>query len=200
MTPPGPPSRDATLFGTLFGALFEAHQREVLAYARRRTTSIADAEDATAETFVIAWRKMAAVPIEPLPWLYGVARRVLANQRRGEDRRLRLAWRIRDDVPTPAYLGEDAGTPATVALTRLRADDQELLRLVAWEELGNNEIAEVLGATPNAVAIRLHRARGRFKLALADVLRERGVKDPAVPRTHGQVKGTASHGAGTEGP
>jgi RNA polymerase sigma-70 factor (ECF subfamily) len=196
MTPPGPPSRDAARFG----ALFEAHQRDVLAYARRRTTSIADAEDAAAETFVIVWRRIATVPIEPLPWLYGVARRVLANQRRGQDRRLRLAWRVRDDVPTPAFLGEDTEAPAMVALTRLRADDQELLRLVAWEELGNSQIAEVLGATPNAIAIRLHRARGRFSLALADVLRERGVKDPAASRTHEQVKGTASRGAGTEGP
>ena len=140
------------------------------------------------------------MPVEPLPWLYGVARRVLANQRRGDVRRLRLAWRIRGDVPTPAYLGENAEAPAMIALTRLRPDDQELLRLVAWEELGNGQIARVLGATPNAIAIRLHRARGRFALALAQVLRDREVKDPAVSRTHGQVKGTANRGAGTEGP
>lgn len=183
-----------------FAALFEAHERAVLAYARRRTTSIADAEDAAAETFGIAWRRIAWVPVEPLPWLYSVAHRVLANQRRGDVRRLRLAWRIRDDVPTPAYLGDNPEAPAMIALTRLRLDDQELLRLVAWEEFGSGQIAQVLGATPNAIAIRLHRARGRFVLALAQVLHERGAKDPAVSRTHGQVKGTASRGAGTEGP
>ena len=194
------PTRAESPDAARFAALFESNKRAVLAYARRRTTSLADAEDAAGETFGIAWRRITTVPTEPLPWLYGVARRVLANQRRGADRRFRLAWRVRDDLPTPVYLGENADAPAMIALTRLRADDQELLRLVAWEELGNNQIAEVLGVTPNAVAIRLHRARGRFAKTLADVTRERGVKDPAASRTHGQVKGTASRGAGTEGP
>ena len=63
--------------------------------------------------------------------------------------------------------GEDLDGPAFVALASLSPADQELLRLVAWEELGNQQIAAVLGITPNAVAIRLHRARARFADALA---------------------------------
>ena len=45
---------------------------------------------------------------------------------------------------------------------RLTADDQELLRLLAWEQLTQAEAATVLGTSPNAIAIRLNRARRRF--------------------------------------
>ena len=152
-----------------FDALFTAHQRHVLAYAMRRTQAWADAEDVAAETFTIAWRKIDAIPAdEPLPWLYAVARRVLANHRRGNGRRERLAALLRvEDVATPMRAGEDRDGPAFDALGSLSPADQEILRLVAWEELGNQAIAAVLGITPNAVAIRLHRARARFADALA---------------------------------
>src|SRR5687767_6179316 len=152
-----------------FDALFAAHERPVLAYAMRRTPTLADAEDVAAETFTIAWRKFDAIPVgEPLPWLYAVARRVLANQRRGNGRRERLATLLRvEDVATPLRAGVDHDGPAFAALTSLAPADQELLRLVAWEELGNQQIAAVLGITPNAVAIRLHRARSRFANAIS---------------------------------
>ncbi len=68
-----------------FEQLYRQHAGAVLAYARRRTTQEA-ADDAVAEVFLIAWRRVDDVPAEPLPWLLGVARRVLANQRRGERR------------------------------------------------------------------------------------------------------------------
>ena len=175
-----------------FDAIFSAHQRHVLAYAMRRTQTLADAEDVAAETFIVAWRKVDSVPAEePLPWLYAVARRVLANHRRGNGRRERLAALLRvEDVATPLHAGEDHDGPAFVALASLPASDQELLRLVAWEELGNQQIAAVLGITPNAVAIRLHRARARFADALARDSRDDGLKYLDPSRTEAQVKGT----------
>jgi len=181
-----------------FDALFTAHQRPVLAYAMRRTKAGADAEDVVAETFTIAWRKFDAVPAtEPLPWLYAVARRVLANHRRGLSRRERLAALLRvDDVPTPMRAGEDRDGPAFVALGSLSPADQEILRLVAWEELGNQQVAAVLGITPNAVAIRLHRARTRFAHAL-DRNSRGDLKYPDPSRTSADVKGT--HGAARKG-
>jgi RNA polymerase sigma factor (sigma-70 family) len=176
-----------------FDQLFIEHQRHVLAYAMRRTRALADAEDAAAETFAIAWRRLDAIPAaEPLPWLYGVARRVLANQRRGNGRRERLAALLRpeDDVATPIRVGEDLDGPASASLASLSPGDQEVLRLVAWEELGHREIAQVLGITPNAVAIRLHRARARFAHALARTTGEDDLKDPARSRTSTDVTGT----------
>jgi RNA polymerase sigma factor (sigma-70 family) len=193
VTPSSPASRLAR-----FDALFTAHQRHVLAYARRRTQGWADAEDVAAETFTIAWRKFESIPeSDPLLWLYAVARRVLANHRRGRGRRERLAALLHvRDVATPLRAGDDIDGPAFVALASLSTSDQEILRLVAWEELGNQAIAAVLGITPNAVAIRLHRARTRF----AEVLeRQDGgdvVKYPAPSRTSADVKGT--HGAALE--
>lgn len=177
-----------------FDALFRDHQRAVLAYAIRRTPTLADAEDAAAETFIIAWRKIALAPSdEALPWLYAIARRVLANQRRGRGRRERLAALLRvEDVPTPMRLGEAADGPAFRALATLTAADQEVLRLVAWEGLGNQQIAAVLGVSANAVGIRLHRARARFEAALAKIDRDPDddLKHLDPGRTSAQVKGT----------
>ena len=194
VTPATPMSRLAR-----FDALFTAHQRQVLAYAMRRTGAWADAEDVAAETFTIAWRKFDAIPeAEPLPWLYAVARRVLANHRRGLGRRERLAALLRvEDVATPLRAGDDQDGPAFAALSSLAPADQELLRLVAWEELGNQAIAAVLGITPNAVAIRLHRARARFAEALARLSPEADLKYPDASRTSTDAKGT--HGAGWKG-
>jgi RNA polymerase sigma-70 factor (ECF subfamily) len=181
-----------------FEALYAAHQRAVLAYAMRRSESLVDAEDAAAEAFAIAWRKLSTIPDEPLPWLYAVARRVLANQRRGNGRRQRLAALLRvDDVPTPVRVGENLDGAVFEALASLSPADQEVLRLVAWEDLRNHEIAEVLGITANAVAIRLHRARARFADALARTSREHDLKDPGPSRTSSDVKGT--HGAAWRG-
>ncbi len=175
-----------------FDALFAAHQRHVLAYAMRRTQASVDAEDVAAETFTIAWRKIDTIPTaEPLPWLYAVARRVLANHRRGHGRRDRLAVLLRvEDVATPLRVGEDRDGPAFAALASLSPADQEVLRLVAWEELGNQQIAAVLGITPNAVAIRLHRARARFADAIARETREDDLKHLDPSRTSTDVKGT----------
>jgi RNA polymerase sigma-70 factor, ECF subfamily len=114
-----------------FEALFADHQRHVVAYAMRRTRVPVDAEDVAAETFVIAWRKLDAVPADALPWLYAVARRVLANHRRGLSRRDRLTSLLRvEDVATPVRAGEDLDGPAFDALASLSPADQELLRLV----------------------------------------------------------------------
>ena len=164
--------------------LFGAHERRVLAFALRRTVNPADAEDAAAETFTIAWRKIDQVPDDALPWLLAVARRVIANQRRGGQRRAWLFQKLgRQSPPGPASLahGEPPDGPALAALSHLRPDDQELLRLVAWDELDQRAIGQVLGISVNAVAIRLHRARKRFK--------DEFVKDPGVIRTSTEAKG-----------
>ena len=162
--PPMPAEREAT-----FNALFDAHFDAVLAYARRRTAQLSDAEDLAAETFTVAWRRLDDLPPrreDRLPWLYGVARRLLANQRRATSRRLRLVDRLRAALswppPPPAA---DIGS----ALVTLPSRDQEVLRLVAWEGLTHAEAGAVLGISPNAVAIRVHRARERLRRAMKGV-------------------------------
>ncbi len=152
----------------------------------RRTRSGADAEDAVADTFAVAWRRIDGIPAGDgeLPWLLGTARRILANQHRGARRLGALIDRIRaQPLPTPAAT-PTAESPAIEALGRLRADDQELLRFIAWDDLSHAEAAAVLGISVNAVAIRLHRARRRF----ADEL----LKGSGTTRTSVLVKGSAA--------
>lgn len=153
-------------------ALFTAYHRSVLAYAMRRTDNLADAEDIVAETFIVAWRRLDVVPDPALPWLYGVARRLIANLRRGSHRRRRLDEKLPGEGAPPVTAS--APDRALETLSRLRPDDQELLQLVAWEELSHGEIAAMLGISVNAVAIRLHRARQRYAAALANEVKGSG--------------------------
>jgi RNA polymerase sigma factor (sigma-70 family) len=151
--------------------LYEAHGRDVLAYALRRAGGPEDAADVVAETFLIAWRKLPDVPAgdDARLWLYGVARRVLANQRRGERRRLRLGERLRADVAAMAasQSSPSGERPAVlVALSQLDEDDRELLLLVGWEELEPAQAARVVGGSVVAVRSRLHRARRRLRTAM----------------------------------
>ena len=152
--------------------LFEEIAAEVADPIRRYALRRADpdtADDVLAETLLVVWRRLDEVPPDGrLPWSYAVAGNVLSNIRRGRKRQHNLVERIVAlDPPAATVDAPELPDPAVHrALALLRADDQELLRLWAWEQLAPAEIASVLGLTPNAVRIRLHRARGRFAEAL----------------------------------
>jgi RNA polymerase sigma-70 factor (ECF subfamily) len=156
----------------LFERLYAEHGRAVVAYAVRRATDAENAADVVADTFLVAWRRLDDVPAGEAArlWLYGVARNVLANQQRSERRRQRLGERLRQELPAAL---EGVGAPVSqagavgAALTRLGAEDQEILRLAGWEELSPGEISVVLGIGQVAVRSRLHRARRRLRAALA---------------------------------
>ena len=162
-----------------FEQVFATHRDAVLGYLRRRTDSGHDAADLLADTFLVAWRRLDDVPLAPQtrPWLYGVARRLLANHRRGEGRRHALATKLRDELSeldaTDRSSPDD--TPAARAFGALAEQDRELLSLVAWEELDTAQLATVLGISRNAVRIRLHRARKRFAKLLTAPLANRSV-------------------------
>ena len=163
---------DSVTRAETFRAIYEANYARILGYALRRTTTADDAVDVVAETFLSAWRRFDDIPggEEARLWLYGVARHVLANQRRGQRRYVRLAVRLRDELAAlPQRATEASGELAGVvdAMASLSAEDRELLRLVAWEALSLDEIATVLGCSPNAAKIRVHRARKRLASRLA---------------------------------
>jgi RNA polymerase sigma-70 factor (ECF subfamily) len=162
-----------------FDALFEQHSARVLAYATRRTAVLADAEDAVAETFVIAWRKLDDAPDQPLPWLLAICRRVLANQRRAAQSRSGLMKRLRALASRPYEAPTPPDSPAFDALAALKPEDKEILQLVAWDGLDHAEIATVLGISVNAVAIRVHRARGRLRAAVTTAEEEKLKGSPA---------------------
>ncbi|MDH4148178.1 MAG: sigma-70 family RNA polymerase sigma factor [Acidimicrobiia bacterium] len=143
-----------------FEALFERCYPPLLAYARRRAPSVADADEVTAEVLMVAWRRLDQVPEEhPLPWLYGVARNVARNRLRTLQRHDRLVQRI---AHVPPERDDAAVELVREAMAGLDEDDREVLRLAVWEGLSHAEIGVVLGCSANAVGIRLHRARRRL--------------------------------------
>ena len=154
-----------------FAYLYRDHARGILGYALRRCPDPEDAADAVAETFLAAWRRLSEVPLgeEGRLWLYGTARLVVANQRRGERRRNRLTGHLRAELrrQLPVEAAEDP-TGILEALGTLEEADRELLMLVGWEELTPAQAAQVLGITPLAARSRLHRARRRLRARLAE--------------------------------
>ena len=150
-----------------FERLYQGYAGAVLTFARRRT-SPSDADDVAADVFLAVWRRLDEVPGDPLPWLLGIARGILSNRRRGAERSSALVARLREVEPT-VRVDEAAWAPdgrVLRALSTLAPADQELLLLVAWERLDRRQIADVLGTSVGAVAVRLHRARGRLARAL----------------------------------
>jgi RNA polymerase sigma-70 factor (ECF subfamily) len=172
-----------------FRRLFAATERELLAYVLRRVDRVEDAADVVAETFLVAWRRLDKVPPgdEARLWLYGVARRQLANQRRGHLRRSRLADRLRAELPAAVASGrspEDHRVAAVrVALARLDEEDREILRLTSWEGLTPSEVAAVVGVPAVTVRSRLHRARKRLRSELLEL-------DAAAPATTSPILAT----------
>jgi RNA polymerase sigma factor (sigma-70 family) len=156
-----------------FTSLYRAHHGAVMRYASRRTDPDT-ARDVVAETFLVAWRRLSAVPADPAqvqPWLYGVARRALANSDRSHRRSDHLAARLRHDGAF-AGLAPDLADGVTErarlqqALECLTETDQEALRLVGWEELDLAGAAVAMGCSRSTMAVRLHRARRRLVRAL----------------------------------
>ena len=154
---------------TLFTTLYTAHHRDVVAYCLRRTNH-ADAQDAASEVFAVAWRRIGDVPRGDmaLPWLYGVARRVISRQYRAKGRLRRLVDRLGSvslpPVPDPEteIVQRLEYRLVHAALNRLRDQDREIVLLAAWEGLTAAQIGAAVGCSESAAAQRLHRARQRL--------------------------------------
>lgn len=149
-----------------FAELYESYFKHVHAYCRRRVSSDR-VDDAAAETFLVAWRKIDRVPegSETLPWLYAVAFGVVSNFWRGASRQKRLnkkldAIGVEPSAPADEFVVVRQETRQILAaLAKLRKADQEVLRLSIWEELSNAELAVVLDVAVDAARQRLSRAR-----------------------------------------
>lgn len=140
-------------------------------YLRRRADAH-DAADAFVETLTVLWRRLDDVPDDPVPWAYGVARRCLANVRRGNERQLRVVERLsvqpvdaRQAFPMgDPQLAMEVGDPALAhAIERLTDSEREIVHLWAWERLEPREIAGVLETTPNAISVALARAKRKLR-------------------------------------
>lgn len=152
---------DAAVRQQRFADLYDRQGRKVLAWTLRRVSAQADAEDILSETFAVCWRRLDDVPDgdAAAAWLYTVASFVLANHRRGSNRREQLASRIEQERPMSGEVDDRQLEMLEDAMSQLRAGDAEILRLAAWEDLSPSELGAVFGCSSNAASIRLHRAR-----------------------------------------
>ncbi|MFF0740976.1 RNA polymerase sigma factor [Streptomyces sp. NPDC004111] len=150
---------------------YRLHFAAVESYVRRRVGADA-VQDVVAEVFTVAWRRWHEAPRERLlPWLYGVARLTLANAYRDERRHRALADSLTrtaaEQVADDHAADVSARLVVAAAFETMRPADREVLRLDVWEGLAPRDAALVLGCTTAAFHVRLHRARRRFRQALA---------------------------------
>ncbi|WP_262281677.1 RNA polymerase sigma factor [Micromonospora sp. MA102] len=155
-----------------FTALYHAHHAQVYAYAVSRAgRKLAD--DVVADTFLVAWRRLDAIPAAPLPWLLGVARNVIRERYRDDIRQAGLAtelraWVAEADADIADGVAERAAMLA--ALAGLGEDDREALTLTAWQGLSAKAAARVVGCSTATFFVRLHRARKRLEQAMSDAV------------------------------
>ena len=143
-----------------FDQLYSEHVDAVRAYVRRRAPEDV-VDDVVADVFLVCWRKLDDVPAQALPWLFAVARKTLANERRRRSRR----GHVPEDVShEPEPVGDST---LAAAFAELSDADREVLRLVAWEGLSLREAARALECSPVACRVRYHRAKSRLASRLA---------------------------------
>ncbi len=174
-----------------FRSIYTAFERHVYAYCLRRIDRD-QAIDCTAETFLVAWRRIGDVPAgeAALPWLYRTAHHVIGDRYRRRTRRRALVGALEanpsansGDEPEAVVVRREADAEVLAALRRLRPADQEVLRLAVWEELSHREIGELLGCSAHAVDQRVHRAAKRLGRELRTPARSGA---SMAPRTEGQ--------------
>ena len=172
-----------------FREAFDNYFDAVTRYCLRRLPQ-SNANDAAANVFVVAWRKIDEMPEgdETLPWLYGVARNEVRTFRRSL-RRSTALWVKLSGQPTYPPAGPEAvvsrndeQAQLVRALNTLGSSDQEILRLRAYENLQINQIATVLGCTPDAAKKRCSRATKRLRDAVDRSGRRRApARSRAIP-------------------
>lgn len=181
-----------------FARLWDDYAGRIQAYAVRRVGPD-QAEEVLAETFLVAWRRVADIPGDPLPWLLVVARNTIAADRRSRYR----ARAVEQELARLEMLSEPTTGAAEVvaverdvtlrALAALTSRQREALLLVSWDGLSIDQAAAVARCSSATFRVRLHRARERLRAAADDD--SGGVSRLATPlRTSPSLpsRGTAS--------
>jgi len=154
-----------------FARLYDQYVDRIYRYAYRQTRDEVAAQDITAVTFERAlrhirrfeWRGQSV-----LAWLYRIARNeAISLQRR---RKWLTPWQLGRQTETrateTAVLHHQRYETLHLALARLSAKDREIISLRFFEELSGEEVAEILGCSPNTIYVRLHRALKRLESQL----------------------------------
>jgi len=164
-------------------------------YAARRLGPEA-AEDLMAETFTIAFQQRFRYNTEladARPWLFGIATNLVGRHRRAEARRLKAIGRLPSaaradgsedavaDLVAARVSAQAVRGELALGMARLPARHRDVLLLVAWADLGYEEVARALEIPVGTVRSRLHRARRKLRDAL-------GGSDPTTFREESDVE------------
>lgn len=159
---------------TRFTAIYEAHWRAVYAYLVRRGLAPEDAADLVSATFLTAWTKVSEIPVGSFEsaWLIATARNHLANFHRKSITVSRNASVSSEPMgvtcPSEVVVGFFEERRIWNAISGLPEADRELVTLVAWDGLTPAQASLVLGISRSAGRVRLHRARKRLAVLLAN--------------------------------
>jgi RNA polymerase sigma-70 factor, ECF subfamily len=149
-----------------FEALYRRHVTTVYRYCFARTATAADAEDVTAQTFLVALETLDRYTGRGrvLGWLFGIARHKCADFHRGNRHRADTPW---EDVaatragaePLPEEMAACAGLIDCVErmLPQLSADRREAVRLRYWGDLEFGDIARAMGRSVSATKMLISR-------------------------------------------
>lgn len=150
--------------------LLHATADDLLRYFRRRVPS-EDAADLLAETLATAWRRIRVMPTDDEAarmWMFRVAHHCLLNHARGEQRRRRLADRLRQSLDRlPAPPPADLGIEVRDAIDRLDPALAEIVRLVHWDGFTLRQVSELLDLPASTVRNHHQRAKAQLKESLA---------------------------------
>jgi RNA polymerase sigma-70 factor (ECF subfamily) len=166
----------STQIPNAFELIFDRHFDAVHRYVARRAGR-QRADDLAAQTFVVAFARRATFrpdASDARPWLFGIATKLLANDRRAEHRLLETYGRLSGDARVavmPASSAPDSDHDVAAALAKLDPAQRDVLLLHAWGDLSYEEIAEALEIPIGTVRSRLARARAGLQIALAQPLR-----------------------------
>jgi RNA polymerase sigma-70 factor (ECF subfamily) len=160
--------------------LFAEHHRRVLLTACRITGNMADAEDVAQAVFL----RLANSEGQPIAsagsYLYRAAingaldllRRQKAAPAEPLEEAANEAFAGRGSSPEAEASNRQLGAWLRLAIGELAPRAAEMFTLRDLEELGNREIAELMGTSQAVVAVTLHQARSRLKKRLREL--ERG--------------------------
>lgn len=181
---------DAVANEAKFRRAFDEHFDAITRYCFRRLPAN-QANDAAANVFAVAWKKIDQLPDDDhtLLWLYGVARNEVSTFRRS----LRRAATLREKLARQPNYPEPGPETVVVrnaeqsqileALRSLNHSDQEILRLRAYEGLSLNEISIALDCSPEAAKKRSARAMKRLQKAAGQPLQsDRPQSSRVIPK------------------
>jgi RNA polymerase sigma-70 factor (ECF subfamily) len=169
-------------------SLFETYSSTIFGYAVRAGLSKQDAQDVLSEVFVVCKRRLEDVPLGSVAklWLIGVARNVVRQTRRQAIREERMLGRLRrrtDWLPSrniEQVVSSSQMDRLSVALDRLPPKEQEIVKLIIWEEMNHADAGKLLHCSPNASRIRYHRAITRLRESLLQDGTERSIAESRI--------------------